>query len=103
MRPRRGPWGALAAPVDDADGAGVSWRVTSAWARDYADNATTSSATLCFPKPYLLALALCTSVGPPIWVVSVDPMVEELAASLVMSRPTRAPVPGCLPTQAVAP
>jgi hypothetical protein len=55
------------------------------------------------PKPYLLALALCASVGPPVWVISVDPMVKELAASLVMSRPTGALVPGCLPTQAVAP
>jgi hypothetical protein len=50
MRPRRGLWGALAAHVNDANGAGVSWRVTSAWVRDYADNATTSSATLCFPQ-----------------------------------------------------
>jgi hypothetical protein len=43
---------------------------------------------------------MCASVGPPAWVVSVDPMLEELATSLVVSQPARTPAPGCLPTQA---
>ena len=54
---------------------------------DHADNAATSTAALCFPEPDLLALALCASAGPPAWVVSFDPMLEELATSLVVSRP----------------
>jgi hypothetical protein len=41
---------------------------------DYADNAATSTDPLM--------LALCDGAGPPIWV---DPMLDELAASLVAS------------------
>ena len=36
--------------------------------------------------------------GPPTSVISFDPMLEELVASLVVSRPRRAPTPECLPT-----
>ena len=52
---------------------------------DHADKAPTSTAALCFPEPDPLALALCVSAGPPALVVSFDPMLEELAASLVVS------------------
>jgi hypothetical protein len=45
---------------------------------------------------------MCVSAGPLAWVISVDPMLEELAASLIMSWLVRTLVPGCLPTQAVA-
>ena len=62
-----------------------------------ADNATSSATILCFLELDPLALALCASVGPPAWVVSFDPMLEELAASLVVSQPMRAATPECLP------
>jgi hypothetical protein len=39
-------------------------------------------------------------VGPQEWV---DPMLEELAASLVVSWPAGAPVPGCPSTTTTAP
>ena len=67
-----------------------------------ADNATSSATILCFLEPDPLALALCASTGPPVWVGSFDPMLEELAASLVVSRPMSAATPECLPTQATA-
>ena len=44
-----------------------------------------------------MALTLCVSAGPPALVISFDPMLEELTASLVVSRPMRAPTPKCLP------
>jgi hypothetical protein len=53
---------------------------------DHGDKAPTSIVALCFPEPDPLALALCVSARPPTLVVSFDPMLEELAASLVMSR-----------------
>ena len=65
---------------------------------DHADNAATSTTALCFLEPDPLVLALCASAGPPAWVISFDPMLEDLAASLVMSRPASEPVPGCQPT-----
>jgi hypothetical protein len=40
--------------------------------------------------------ALCEGAGPPTWFDSVDPMLDELAASLVASRPAVTPAPGCL-------
>lgn len=67
-----------------------------------ADNISTSATTLCFLELDLLALVLCASVGPLAWVVLVDPMLEELIVSLVLSRPAGDPTPRCLPT-AVAP
>jgi hypothetical protein len=69
---------------------------------NYADNAATSAITLNFPELDPLVSAMCASTGPPAWVISVDPMLEELAASLIMSWPARTPTLGCLPTQAVA-
>jgi hypothetical protein len=48
---------------------------------DCADNAATSADPL--------AVSLCEDSGPPVWV---DPMLDELAASLVASRSTSAPV-----------
>ena len=64
---------------------------------DHADKAPTSTAALSFPEPDPVALALCVSAGPPALVISFDPMLEELAASLVVSRPVRAATPECLP------
>jgi hypothetical protein len=71
---------------------------------DHADKEPTSTTALCFPKPDPLALALvlCMSAGPPALVVSFYLMLEELAASLVVNRPTSEPVPGCQPTLEVA-
>ena len=65
-----------------------------------ADNAASFATALYFLEPNPLALALCASAGPPAWVVSFDPMLEELAASLVVSRPMRAATPECLPATA---
>lgn len=67
---------------------------------DYTDNDGTSVAAHCFPVPDPLALELCASAsaGPPTWV---NPMLEELTASLVVRQPVGAPVPGC-PTTLVA-
>jgi hypothetical protein len=51
---------------------------------DYDDNAATSATDIAwyFPEPDPLVVELCTYVGPPAWV---NPMLEELAASLVVS------------------
>ena len=57
---------------------------------DHTDNAPTSTTALSFPEPDPVALALCVSAGPPALVISFDPMLEELAASLVVSRPMSA-------------
>jgi hypothetical protein len=62
-----------------------------------ADNTATSATTLSFLEPGPLALVMCASVGPPTWVVSVDPMLEELTASVIVNRPVRALVPRCRP------
>ena len=40
---------------------------------------------------------MCVSAGPPALVISFDPMLEELAASLIVRRPMRAATPECLP------
>ena len=69
---------------------------------DHTDRAPTSTAALSFPEPDTVALALCVSAGPPALVISFDPMLEELAASLVVSWPMRAATPECLPAM-VAP
>lgn len=47
-------------------------------------------------------MALCEGAGPPAWVVSVYLMLDELAASLVVSRPAGAPASGHLSTLATA-
>jgi len=52
---------------------------------DHANRAPTSTAALSFPEPDPVALALCVSAGPPALVISFDPMLEELAAELVVS------------------
>jgi hypothetical protein len=64
-----------------------------------ADNNATAVAALCFLEPDLLVLELSASVGTPVWV---DPMLEELVASLVVSRLGKAQAPGCPLTSAVA-
>jgi hypothetical protein len=63
-----------------------------------ADNAATFVTTLSFLEPGPLALVMCASVGPPTWVISVDPMLEELTASLVVNQPVRALAPRCWPS-----
>ena len=60
------------------------------------DYATASTAARGFLEPDPLAEALCEGAWPPVWLVSVDPMLDELAASLVASRPAVTPAPGCL-------
>lgn len=67
------------------------------------DKAVTRATTLYLPKSDPLVLALCASMGPRAWVVSVDPTLEELAASLVVSQQVEAIMPGCSPPQAAAP
>ena len=51
-----------------------------------ADNAATYAVAHCFPDP--LVWELYASAGPPVWV---EPMLEELVASLVVSQPAGAP------------
>jgi hypothetical protein len=58
-----------------------------------ADDATTLTASCCFLEPDSLVKALCEGAGPPAWVISVDPMLDELPASLVASRPAATPLP----------
>lgn len=70
---------------------------SGAYGTDHADLATTLAATRCFPELDPLVAMLCEGAGPPAWV---DPMLDELAASLVMSRPTGAPVHGSPSTPA---
>jgi hypothetical protein len=59
---------------------------------DYADNAATSSAARFSPESDPLAVTLCEGAGPPAWV---DQMLDELGASLVVSRSAGAPAFGC--------
>jgi hypothetical protein len=58
---------------------------------DHTNNATISAVVHCFPKPDPLLLELCASAGPPTWV---DPVLEEIVVSLVVSQPAGAPVTG---------
>jgi hypothetical protein len=60
---------------------------------DYVDNTAASTVARCFLKPDPLAMALCEGTGPPAWVTSIDPMLDELVASLVVSRPAVTPSP----------
>jgi hypothetical protein len=63
---------------------------------DYTGDASASTAARCFLEPDPLAEALCVGAGPPAGLVLIDPMLDELAASLVVSRPAVAPALGCL-------
>jgi hypothetical protein len=56
-----------------------------------ANNATTTASAFCFPELDPLVLEQCSSAGTPAWV---NPMLEELVASLVMSHPA-AQAPRC--------
>ena len=58
------------------------WPRRAATMGSEADVAT-STAARCSHESDLLTVVLCEGAGPPVWV---DPMLEELAASLVMSR-----------------
>jgi hypothetical protein len=66
---------------------------------NYDDDDAAVPATHCFPEPDSLALELCACAGSPAWV---DPMLEELAALLIVSRSVGALAPGCSPTMAAA-
>lgn len=55
---------------------------------------TTGAPALCLLEPDLLAVAMCVGGGPPASVVFFDPMLEELAAALVVCRFVEAPSPG---------
>jgi hypothetical protein len=44
-----------------------------------------STATRRFLEPDPLAEMLCVGVGPPTWLILVDPMLDELASSLIVS------------------
>jgi hypothetical protein len=61
-----------------------------------ADNAATTVVALCIPKPDPLVLELCVCSGTR----RVNPMLDELAASLVMSLP-EAPTPRVLSASAM--
>jgi hypothetical protein len=52
---------------------------------DYIDDATALAVARCSFEPDPLAEALCECAGPPAWLVSVDPMLDELASLLVAS------------------
>ena len=67
------------------------------------NNASPSTAARSFLEPDLLAEMLCVGAGPPTWLVLVDPMLDELAASLVASRPAVTPATGCLHAAASVP
>jgi len=67
------------------------------------NDAYPSTATRRFLEPDPLAETLCVGAGPPTWLVSVDPMLDQLAASLVASRPAVTPATGCLHAAASVP
>ena len=99
--PRDGSNGAV---LDAAGGAGRSrrrqwWRQSKPTGDfslgapvDCADHAAPTAAALYFLEPDTLGSELCVSVEAPTWV---DPMLEELAASLVVSRLAGAKAAGC--------
>jgi hypothetical protein len=66
-----------------------------------ADYAATSAAAVarCFPRPDPPVVELCACEGPLAWV---DPMLEKLAASLVVSPSAGAPASGCSTVPAAA-
>jgi hypothetical protein len=45
------------------------------------DDAIAPTVACCILEPDLLAKALCEGAGPPTWVISIDPMLDEIAAS----------------------
>jgi len=64
-----------------------------------APGEASTAAAACFPEPDPLVLEPCAGAGPPAWV---DPMLEELTASLVVSRPAGPTTPWCPTTPAGA-
>ena len=67
---------------------------------DFTDNATTSASAHYLHALDPLVLEMCVSVGHHEWD---NPMLEDLTASLVVSRPAGAPTPACLPATVTAP
>ena len=67
------------------------------------NDASPSTATRRFLELDPLAKTLCVGVGPPTLLVSVDPILDELAASLVVSRPAVTPATECLHAAASVP
>ena len=49
---------------------------------DFSDNTDSATTAYLSPMPDPLELELCAGEGPPAWV---DPMLEELVASLVLT------------------
>ena len=64
-----------------------------------APGEASTAAAACFPEPDPLVLEPCAGAGPPAWV---DPMLEELTASLVATRPAGPTTPCCPTTPAGA-
>ena len=62
-------------------------------------NVATSTVARCSQESGPLMVALYEGTGPPIWV---DPMLDELIASLVVSRSVGAPALGRLSTATAA-
>jgi hypothetical protein len=62
-----------------------------------------STATLRFLETDPLAEMLCVRAGPPTWLILVDPMLDELASSLIVSQPAVTLAPGCLHAAASVP
>jgi hypothetical protein len=84
------PDGVAAATCVATDGNGCS-----ADAAQAPPGSTVGAPALCLPEHDLLAEAMCAGDGPPAWVVSFDPMLEELLApAFVVSYSVEAAPPG---------
>jgi hypothetical protein len=62
---------------------------------DSSDDATALTVARCFLEPDPLAVVLYERTDPPDLLVSVDPMLDELA-TLLVTQPMAAQAPGCL-------
>jgi hypothetical protein len=55
--------------------------ITMGAPEDDPNNTIASTTARCLLKPDSLVKALCKGVGPPPWLLSADPMLDELAPS----------------------
>jgi hypothetical protein len=84
------PDGVATATFVATDGNGCS-----ADAAQAPSGSTVGAPALCLTEHDLLAEAMCAGDGPPAWVVSFDPMLEELlAVAFVVSCSVEAAPPG---------